>query len=64
MLKMRFLVFSFASKKVEGLSSDKKMLMSLLLVLFYLLNHVSVFLILSQDIWGKVHYVPKINLIF
>ena len=22
------------------------------------------FLILSQDIWGKVHYVPKINLIF
>ena len=28
-LKMRFQVFSFASKKVQGFSSDRKMLMSL-----------------------------------
>ena len=42
-LKMRFQVFSFASKKVQGFSSDRKILMSLLSVLFHLQNRVSVF---------------------
>ena len=52
--KMRFQVVSFVSKKVQGFSSDTKILMSLLSVLFHLQNH---------DIWGNVHYVPKVNLI-
>ena len=43
-LKMRFQVFPFASKKVQGFSSDMKILMSLLSVLFHLQNCVSVFL--------------------
>ena len=42
-LKMRFQVFSFASKKVQGFSSDRKILVSLLSVLFHLRNRVSVF---------------------
>ena len=42
-LKMRFQVFSFASKKVQGFSSDKKILMLLLTVLLYLENRASVF---------------------
>ena len=46
-LKMRFLVlkkvFSFASKKVQGFSSDRKILMPLLSVLFHLQNRVSGF---------------------
>ena len=42
-LKMHFQVFSFASKKVQEFSSDRKILMSLLSVLFHLQNHVSVF---------------------
>ena len=42
-LKMHFQVFSFASKKVQGFSSDRKILMSLLSVLFHLQNRVSVF---------------------
>ena len=41
--KMGFQVFSFASKKVQGFSSDSKILMSLLSVLFYRQNNVSVF---------------------
>ena len=41
-LKMHFQVFSFASKKAQGFSSDR-ILMSLLSVLFHLPNHVSVF---------------------
>ena len=41
-LKMHFQAFSFASKKVQGISSDRKILMSLS-VLFHLQNHVSVF---------------------
>ena len=53
----------FANKKVQGFSIDRKMLMSLLSVLFRLQNHVSVFFeIFNQDIWGNVHYVPEINL--
>ena len=40
---MRFQVFSFASKKVQGLSSDKKILMTLLSVLFDLQKNVLVF---------------------
>ena len=64
-LKMRFQVFSFASKNVQGFSSDRKILMTLLSVLFHLQNCVSVFeiLIFSQVIWGNVHYVAEINLI-
>ena len=68
---MRFQVFPFASKKVQGFSSDKKM--SLLSVLFHLQNQFFEILILmsqffeilifSQDIWGNVQYVPQINLI-
>ena len=42
-LKMRFQVFSFASKKVQGFSNDRKILMSLLSVLFHLENSVSIF---------------------
>ena len=45
--KMRFQVFSFASKKVQGFSSDRKILKSLLSVLFHLQNFVSVFWILN-----------------
>ena len=42
-LKMRFQVFSFARKTVQGFSSHRKILMSLLTVLFHLQNAVSVF---------------------
>ena len=42
-LKMRFQVFSFTSKKVQGFSSDRKILMSLLSVLFPLQNRVFIF---------------------
>ena len=42
-LKMSFQVFPFASKKVQEFSSDRKILMSLLSVLFHLQNRVSVF---------------------
>ena len=54
-----------ASKKVQGFSNGRKILMLFLSVLFHLQNLVSVFgiLIFSQDIWGNIHYVPKINLI-
>ena len=57
---MCFQVFSFASKKVQGFSSDdRKILMSLFSVLFHLQNCVSVFeiLIFSEVIWGNVHYI-------
>ena len=43
MLKIRFEVFSFANRKVQGFSSDRKILMSLLSVLFYLQNLLSAF---------------------
>ena len=58
---MRFQVFSFASKTVQGFSSDRKILMLLLSVLFYLLNSCVFFeiLVFSQDIWGNVHYVAE-----
>ena len=51
---MRFQVFPFASKKVQGFSNGMKILMLLLSVLFHLQNHVSVFeiLILSK-IFGE-----------
>ena len=42
-LKMRFQVFSFASKNVQGFSSERKILMSLLSVLFHLQKLLSVF---------------------
>ena len=41
-LKMRFQVFSYASEKVQGFSSDRKILV-LLSVLFHLQNSISVF---------------------
>ena len=62
-LKMRFLVFSFASKNVQGFSSDRNILMSLFSVLFHLQNQFFEILIFSQDIWGNVHCIPEINLI-
>ena len=64
-LKMRYQVFSFASKMVQRLSSDRNILMSLLSVPFHLQNPASVFeiLVFSKDISGNVHYVPEINLI-
>ena len=62
-LKVRFLVFSFASKNVQGFSSDRNILMSLFSVLFHLQNQFFEILIFSQDIWGNVHCVPEINLI-
>ena len=40
-LKMCFQFFSFVSKKVERVSSDRKILISLLLVSFYLQNCLS-----------------------
>ena len=43
LLKMRFQVFRFASKSIQGFSSDEKMLMSLLSVLFHLPKRVSAF---------------------
>ena len=61
---MRFQVFSFASKKVQGFSSDRKILSAYQCSFIY--KTVSQFfenLIFSQDIWGNVHYVPKITLI-
>ena len=42
-LLLRFQVFSLASKKVLRSSSDRKILMSLLSMLFHLQNPVSIF---------------------
>ena len=42
-LKMRFQVFAFTSKKVQGFPKDMRILMSLLSVLFHLQNRFSVF---------------------
>ena len=58
-LKMRFQAFSFASKKVQRFFSGRKMLMSLLSV-----PQFFEILIFSQDIWGNVHYISEINLIY
>ena len=61
---MRCQVFQLESKKVQEFSSDRKILMSLLSVIFHL--QVSQFfeiLNFSRDIWENVHYVPEINLI-
>ena len=41
-LKMRFQVFSFASKKTQRFSSDKKILMLLLSVFFHLKSRASI----------------------
>ena len=64
-LKMRFQILSFASKKVQGFSGDMKILMWFLSVLFYLQNRAQIFgiLIFSQDIWRNVHYVPEMKLL-
>ena len=62
---MCFQVVSFASKKVQGFCSDKKKLMSLLSALLSTkLSQFLEILIFSQDIWGNVHYLPEINIIF
>ena len=65
-LKMRFQVFSFASKNVQVFSSDRRILMLLLSVLFIYKTMSQFFeiLIFSQYIWKNFHYVPEINLIF
>ena len=42
-LKMHFQVFSFKSKKIKVFSSDTKILMLLLSVLFHLQNLISAF---------------------
>ena len=65
-LKMRFHVFSFISKKKQWFSSDRKILILLLSMIFIYKTMFQFFeiLIFSQDIWENVHYVPKINLIF
>ena len=54
MLKVRFQIFSFASKKVQGFSSDRKILMSLLSVLFHPQMRAQFFEILFlANIFGK-----------
>ena len=64
-LKMRFKVFSFASKKYDGFPVTGRYYNRCYQCLF-IYKTVSQFfeiLIFSQDIWGNVHYVPEINLI-
>ena len=56
MLNMRFQVFPFAREKVQAFSSDRKILMSLLSVLFHLQNRVSVFW--NLIFWGKYSLCP------
>ena len=56
MLKVRFQVFSFASKKVQVLFNHGSFIYKTVSQFFEIL-------IFSQDIWGNVHYVPEINLI-
>ena len=66
MLNVHFQVFSFARKKVQGFSTDRKILMFFLIIaLSSTKRRLSFFLILivNQDIQGNVHYVPEINLI-
>ena len=55
-LKMCFQVFSFASKKAQESSSNRKIICKTVSQFFEIL-------IFSQDIWGNFHYVPEINLI-
>ena len=64
-LKMRFHVFSFISKKKQRFSSDRKILILLLSMIFIYKTMFQFFeiLIFSQDIWGNVHYAPEMNLI-
>ena len=57
-LKMRFQVFCFTSRNVQGFSNDKKILMSLLSVLFHLQSHVSVFW--NFNFWQR--YLGKLSL--
>ena len=54
---MHFQIFFFASKKVQGFSSDWKILMSVLLVLFYLQNRVSQFseILILARIFGETY---------
>ena len=63
MLKIHLQVFFFKSEKLQGFSSDRKILMSLLSALFHVQKRVLVFKIsiFSQDIWRNVHYVLEIT---
>ena len=63
-LKMRFQPYSFASTKVKGFLSDRKILMSLFYQCSFIYKNVPQFFEIfifsqSQDIWGNVHYVPE-----
>ena len=60
-IQIPFRVFYFENKKLQGFSSGRKILVSLLSLLFHLQNRVSVFW--NFNIWGIVHYVPEINFI-
>ena len=64
---MRFQVFSFASKKLQGFSSDRKKLISLLSVPFDLQNLFLSFLkfcFLAKIFGEAFNNVPEINLIW
>ena len=61
-LKMPFQLFSFASKKVQGSSSDiDVVVISDLTINYKTVSQFFEILILSQDICGNVHYVSEIN---
>ena len=60
---MRFQVFSFASKKEQGFSSDRKILMSLCVLSSTKLSQFFEILSFSQDIYGNIHYVHEIILL-
>ena len=56
--------FSYASKKVQGFSSDRDINVIVISALSptRLSKFFEIF-IFSQDIWENVHYVPEINLL-
>ena len=64
-LKMRFQVFSVASKKVQRFSSDRKIFNVVVISApsSTKLCQFSEILNFSQDIWGNVDYVPEIDII-
>ena len=61
---MRFQVYSFASKKLQGFSSDRDINVVFISALSSTkLSQFFEIWIFYLDIWGNVHYVPEINLI-
>ena len=61
---MRFQVYSFASKKLQGFSSDRDIIVVFISALSSTkLSQFFEIWIFYLDIWGNVHYVPEINLI-